>query len=113
MEERRRLRVVDDHDIPPARELARVHFPVPTPGRPLLLVEILRRALERVVHQLGGVEELFPSVDHLPLHVKADVAHQRDERVEDLGHPPAEGGRGDVHDPLALQRLGKLADLGD
>ena len=39
--------------------------------------QVLRRALERVVHQLGRVEELLAPVDHLPLAVEADVAHQR------------------------------------
>ena len=83
------------------------------PGRPLLLVEVLRRALQRVVHQLGRVEELFAAVDHLPLAVQADVAHQRHERVEDLRDAAAERGRRDVHDALALQRLGQLADFRD
>ena len=56
--DRRRLRVVHDADVPPARELARVHLVVPPPDRPLLLAEVLRVALERVVHELGGGEEL-------------------------------------------------------
>ena len=65
------------------------------------------------MHQLGRVEELFAAVDHLPLAVQADVAHQRHERVEDLRDAAAEGGGGDVHHALALQRLGQLADFGD
>ena len=97
----------------PLGELARVDLVVAPPDRPLFLVEVLRRALQRVVHQLGRVEELFAPVDHLPLAVQAHVAHQRHERVEDLRDAAAEGGRGDVHDPLALQRLGELADFGD
>ena len=71
------------------------------------------RALQRVVHQLGRVEELLAPVDHLPLALEPDVAHQRHERVEDLRHPAAERGGRDVHDPRALQRLGQLADLLD
>ena len=69
--DRRRLRVVDDAVVPPARELARVHLVVLAPGRPLLLGQILRMALERVVHQLRGVEELLAAVDHVPLGVQA------------------------------------------
>ena len=111
--QRRRLRVVDEAHVPAAGELARVHLVVAPPGLPLLLVEILGRALQRVVHQLGRVEELLAPVDHLPLAVEPDVAHQRHERVEDLRDAAAERGRGDVHHPLALQRLGQLADFGD
>ena len=110
---RRRLRVVDQAHVPAVGQLAGVHLVVAPPGRPLLLVEVLRRALQGVVHQLGGVEELFAAVDHLPLAVQADVAHQRHERVEDLRDAAAERGRRDVHDALALQRLGQLADFGD
>ena len=111
--QRRRLRVVDQADVPAAGQLAGVHLVVAPPGRPLLLVEVLGSALERVVHQLGRVEELLAPVDHLPLAVQAHVAHQRHERVEDLRDAAAERGRRDVHDPLALQRLGQLADFGD
>ena len=65
------------------------------------------------MHELGGGEELVLAVDHLPLDLEADVAHQRHERVEDLRHAAAERGRREVHDPPALQRLGQLADLVD
>src|SRR6185312_1647004 len=47
-EQRGRLRVVDEADVPSARQLARVHLVVGAPRRPLLLVEVLRRALQRV-----------------------------------------------------------------
>ena len=90
-----------------------VHLVVAQPRGPLLLVEVLRRALERVVHELGRVEELFAPVDHLPLAVQAHVAHQRHERVKDLRDAAAEGGRRDVHHALALQRLSQLADFRD
>ena len=111
--QRRGLGVVHEAHVPAAGELARVHLVVAPPGVPLLGVEILGRALQGVVHQLGRVEELLAPVDHLPLAVQPDVAHQRHERVEDLRDAAAERGRGDVHDALALQRLGELADLLD
>ncbi len=100
--QRGRLRVVDQAHVPAARQLTRVHLVVLPPGLPLLLVEILRGALERVVHELGRVEELLAPVDHLPLALQPDVAHQRHERVQDLRYPAAERGGGDVHDPAAL-----------
>src|SRR4051794_22206154 len=68
-------------------------------------------ALEGVVHQLGGVEELLAAHDDLPLGLDADVAHERHERVEDLGHATAERGRREVEDLESLQLFGKLVDL--
>ena len=101
------------HDVPAAGELARVHLVVAPPGVPLLVGEVLGRALQRVVHELRRVEELLAPVDDLPLALEPDVLHERDERVEDLGDAAAERGRRDVHDARALQRLGELADLLD
>ena len=108
-----RLGVVHKADVPAVAQLTGVHLVEATPGVPLLGIEILGGALEGVMHQLGGVEELFAAVDDLPLAVEPDIAHQGDERVEDLRDPAAEGGRRDVHDTMALQRLGQLADLRD
>ena len=65
------LRVVDEADVPAADELARVHLVVALPGVPLLVGEVLGRALQRVVHQLGRVEELLAAVDDLPLDSRA------------------------------------------
>src|SRR5262249_39107842 len=97
----------------PVRELARIHLAVAPPGGPLFLVEILGGSLERVVHELGRVEELLTPVDNMPLALQTHVAHQGHERVEDLGDATAERGRRDVDDPRALERLGELADLSD
>ena len=64
---RRRLRVVDEADVPAVRQLARVDLVVALPRGPLLVGEVVGRALQRVVHQLGRVEELLAAVDDLPL----------------------------------------------
>ena len=77
---------------------------------PLLVAERLLGALQRVVEELGRVEELLLAEDHVPVGVEADVAHQRHDRVEDLRDAAAEGGRADVEDALALERLRQLAD---
>jgi hypothetical protein len=79
-----RLRIVDDDHVPAALELLRVHLVVALPGAPLVLREVLRIPLERVVHQLRRVEELLTAEDDLPVGVDPDVAHERHERVEDL-----------------------------
>ena len=109
----RRLRVVDDDHVPVVVEALRVHRVVGLEHLPLLVGDRLRVALERVVHQLGDVEELLAAEDHPPVGVEADVAHQRHQRVEDLRDAAAERGRADVQHPLAGQRLGELADLLD
>ena len=67
---------------------------------PLLVAERLLGALQRVVEELGRVEELLLAEDHVPVGVEADVAHQRHDRVEDLGDAAAEGGGADVEDAL-------------
>ncbi len=70
-------------------------------------------ALERVVEELGRVEELLFAEDHVPVGVDADVPHQRHDRVEDLRDAAAEGGGADVQDAVSLHRLGQLADALD
>src|SRR5690606_34866806 len=57
--------------------------------------------------------ELLAADDHLPLGLDPHVAHERDERVEDLRHAPAERGGAEVEDLQPLQPLGELPDLGD
>src|SRR3954463_10241591 len=70
-------------------------------------------ALERVVHQLRGVEELLAADDHLPLGLDARVTHEGDERVQDLGDAAAESGRRQMQDLEALQLVRQLFDLLD
>ena len=65
------------------------------------------------MHQLGRVEELLAPDDDLPLRLDADVAHQRHERVEDLGDAAAERGRRQVQHLQPLELLGELVDLLD
>jgi hypothetical protein len=108
-----RLGVVDDDHVPAASELLRVHLVVALPRAPLLGREVLGVPLERVVHQLRRVEELLASEDDLPVGVDARVAHERDERVEDLRDAASERGRREVEDPQTPQLLGHLADLLD
>ena len=65
------------------------------------------------MEHLRDVEELLAPDHDLPVALQPDVAHQRHERVEDLGDAAAHRGRVDVQDPLALERLGQLVDLFD
>jgi len=81
---------------------------------PLLVAEVLGRALERVVHQLGRVEELLAAVDDLPLDVEPDVLHERHEGVEDLADAAARNAVAETCTTAgAPQGLGELADLLD
>ena len=106
-----RLRVVDDHHVPLALQALGVDLVDLVEDLPLLVAQRLLGPLQRVVEELGRVEELLLAEDHVPVRVEADVAHQRHQRVEDLGDAAAESGGADVQHPLALQRLGELADL--
>ena len=75
--QRRRLRVVDDDEVPLAFELERVR------QHPLEVGVLHRRgpldvgALEPVVDRLRDLEELVAAPDHLPLGFDTDVAQQR------------------------------------
>ncbi len=65
------------------------------------------------MHELRDVEELLGAQDHLPVSVEPDVAHQRDDRVEDLRNAAAERRGVHVEDALALEGLRERADLLD
>ncbi len=61
--------------------------------------------LQGVVEELGDLEEVGVGLDYLPFRVQAQAAHQGDQGVEYLRHPPAVGGAVDVQDPRALELL--------
>ena len=105
-----RLRVVDDHRVPLAFQAVGVELVDLVEQLPLLVAQGLLGSLQRVVEELGRVEELLLAEDHVPVRVEPDVAHQRHDRVEDLRDTAPEGGGADVQDPLPLQRPGQLAD---
>ena len=106
-----RLGVVDDHDVELALERVGVQLRVAAEDLLLLLGERGLVALEPVVDRLRDVEELVLAVDDPPLGVEARVLHERDERVQDLGHAAAERGRREVQDAQALERLRERGDL--
>jgi hypothetical protein len=107
----RRLRVVDEHEVVLVAELLGVERLEAAVDLLLRLRQPGRVALQRVVDRLRDREELLGARDDPPLGVEAGVTHQRHERVVDLGHPAAERGRGEMHQPLPAQRLGEPADL--
>ena len=108
-----RLRVVDDDRVPLPLQPLGVHRVELVEQLPLGGSQGGGVALEGVVQELGGVEELLLAEDHLPVGVEPDVAHQRHDRVEDLRDAAAEGGGADVEDTLPLQPLRELVDLLD
>ena len=102
---------MDDHEVGVVLELGRVQLLVAEEDRLVLGAQPLGRALERVVDRLRDVEELLLAADDPPLDLEARVLHERDERVVDLRDAAAEGGRREVDDALALERLREPADL--
>ena len=107
-----RLRVVDDDEVVGPRELGGVGAADALVEVPRLGREVDRVALQAVVEALGDVVELRRRREDLPVRLEADVVHERDQRVEDLGDAAAEGGGVDVQDLAALELLAELVDLG-
>jgi hypothetical protein len=106
-----RLRVVDDDEVELVGERLCV-LPVVAPKSLLLILrQAARVSLEAVVDRLRHVEELVLPVDDAPFCLKPRLAHERDERVEDLGDAAAEGGGREVEDALSAERLGQRPDL--
>ena len=111
--QRARLGIVDHDEVVVARELLGVAAIDLLVERADLVGELDGRALQAVVEALRDVEELAVGRHDLPLGLQADIVHQRQQRVEDLGDPAAERGRVDVQDALALKRRRELLDLGE
>ena len=111
LDHRRRLRVVDEHEVVVVLELLGVHRVVAAEDLLLRLRQAVQVALERVVDRLRDAEELVVALDDPPLDVEPDVLHQGHERVVDLGDAAAERRRGQVDDALSRQRLREPADL--
>jgi hypothetical protein len=105
------LRIVGDHVVEGIGQSLGVPDVVAAEDVLLFAGERARRALERVVNRLCDVEELVLAVDHAPLGLEAGVAHQRNERVEDLCHAAPEGRRREVEDPLPCERLRERLQL--
>ena len=111
LEKRRRLRIVDDHEIRFAKSRAKqsgsfvigVFVRLEQAGR-----QVDRVALQTVVKRLGALVEIgFPGY-HLPARLQPQLLHQGNHFLENLGHSPAHPGRIDVHHPTAPQRPRKL-----
>ena len=99
LQQRGGLRVVDHDDVVVVGQLGgvRVH-PLPV-GLAHLVVQMRLGALQRVVDRLGDVEEPVGTLDHDPRRLDAEVVHERDLRLEQLGDAAAVGGAADVQDP--------------
>ena len=108
-----RLGVVDDDVVVVTVHLGGVQLVVAVEDLPVLLGQPVRVALEGVVHELRDVEELLAPEDDVPVRLEPRVAHQGNERVEDLGDAPAHRGRRQVEHPLPPEGLGELLDLLD
>ncbi len=102
LDDGRRLRVVDLHDIGVEVKLLGVQ-PI---DAPILLPHLLRNLnlapLEGIVDALGRAEEERAPLDHLPAGLDSEIVEQRDQRVQHLGHPTAGQGGVDMEkgDPL-------------
>ena len=76
------------------------------PIHPIVQIEIAlrerdRQALQAVMEGFGDAVEIGTALDHFPMGVDAQFAHQRHHPTENLGHAAAGAGRVDMHDSLA------------
>src|SRR5439155_2715620 len=111
LDEARRLRVVDDDEVELALKRGGVLAVVTAEDLLLCLAQAARAALESVVDRLRHVEELVLAVDDSPFGLETRIAHERHERVEDLGHPAPESGRRQMQHSLAGKRSRERTDL--
>jgi hypothetical protein len=63
------------------------------------------------VNRFRHVEELVLALNDAPFGVEPRLAHERHERVEDLGDAAPERGGGEMEHALARERLGERLDL--
>ena len=84
----------------------RVPVDLPHLGRQRLVL-----AVEIVVQELGHFEEGLAPLHDVPGRIEADVAHERNQHGEELGHATALGGRVDVLHACSWQIGGELANL--
>jgi hypothetical protein len=96
------LRIVGDHYVPVTLELACIDLAVLVIDLPVVLREPVRVPLEGVVEHLGDVEELLSTEHDLPVGLESDVAHEWQQRIENLRDPAAHRGGAHVKNALAL-----------
>src|SRR5207245_6872673 len=70
-------------------------------------------AVERIVELLRHREERLAAAEHVPARIHPDLAQERDEPAQDLGHPAPDRRRVDVLDRSAAQTLAEEAQLLD
>jgi len=92
-----RLRIVDDdHVVVRVVDLRCVKLVVATEDLAILFRKAAAIALKRIVDGLRNVEELLLALDDSPFGLEPGVAHDRNERVQNLGDASAERSRRQV-----------------
>lgn len=106
LNDRGRLRVVDDGDVVIQLEFRGVVLVDLQIVKALFLGQGKRLvALKRVVHLFGDVEELVRGFHHLPMRLDARVPEKRHEILQNLRHTPAKRRRVVVAQRGSAQRV--------
>jgi hypothetical protein len=107
------LRVVDHHHVEVLSKEVGVHGVVALPEISHLSSPGDVTAAQGHVHGPVDRGELLAGAHHLPLAVQAQVCHQGDGGVQQLGDAGAESGDAEVEDAKAAQWPGQTVKLGE
>ena len=89
LNQRRRLRVVDDHEFGIQRQLLAIHLVVGEKNIEVSLTGMVRRAMQCVVKCLGYFKKILAAAHHFPFDVQVQFFRQRDQASEDFRYAAA------------------------
>src|SRR5215472_15338789 len=90
--QRGRLRVMDDHEFGIERKRRAVLLVIRQKDVKILAFGLVRLAVERIVKRLGNVKELFSASHHVPANAEVKFFRERNKAVEDFRDAAAYGG---------------------
>lgn len=93
MNQRRRLRVVDHHNVLAKLHALAILFVVHQENFLRGLGQLIRRAVQRVVKCLGDFEKIITAGDHIPVGGHIQFRQKRDKTIQHLRYTAADRGR--------------------
>ena len=113
LDERRRLRIVDDHEFAIQRELLAIPLVVGQENIKVFLARMIRRSMQRIVERFGYLKKIFAAAYYFPFDVQVQLFRQRHQASEDFRHAAANGRRIHHLDAPPMQRARQRPQLLD